>query len=110
MAQVGITTQWLLTGFKYDLGSIRDPQTLAYYYGHVKRFLNWAEAAGVPKEAYLIDRRHIQAFFYHLLQESEIVIGGNGACRKIERSERSLWPYYRSLRRFFGWAIKERLP
>ena len=83
MVQVGITTQWLLTGFKYDLGSIRDPQTVAYYYGHVKRFLNWAEAAGILKEAHLLDKHHIQAFFYHLLQELEIVIGGNGALRLV---------------------------
>jgi len=107
MVQTGVTTQWLLDGFRYDLGSTRDSQTVAYYWGHIRRFLNWAEAAGVPKEAHLIGKRHIQAFFYYLLQEAETVVGGNGARRKVERNERSLWPYYRSLRRFFGWAIKE---
>ena len=66
MVQAVVTTQWLLDGFKYDLGSTRNPQTLTYYCGHIQRFLNWAEVTGVPKEAHLIDKRHIQAFFYHL--------------------------------------------
>lgn len=107
MVQTAVTTEWLLEGFRYDLGSTRDPQTVAYYWGHIRRFLNWAEAAGVPKEAHLIDKRHIQAFFYYLLQEMEIIIGGNGARHKVKRTERSLWPYYRSFKRFFGWAMKE---
>jgi len=102
-----ITIQWLLDGFRYDLGSTRSPATLSYYCGHVQRFLSWADTAGIPKEAHLIDKRHIQAFFYHLLQETAIVVGAPGACRKIKRTERSLWPYYRSLRYFFGWAVKE---
>jgi integrase/recombinase XerD len=58
-------------------------------------------------EAHLIDKRHIQAFFYYLLQETETIVGGNGARRKVTRTEDSLWPYYRCLRRFFGWAVKE---
>ena len=105
MVQAIVTTQWLLDGFKYDFGSTRDPQTLIFYCGHVQRFLNWAEGASIPKDANLIDKRHIQAFFYHLLQETEVVVGGNGACRRVERTERSLWPYYQALRRFFGWAV-----
>lgn len=107
MVQTEVTTEWLLEGFKYELGSTRDPQTVTYYYGHVRRFLDWAATAGLPKEAHLINKRHIQAFFYSLLRETEIVVGGNGARRKVKRTERSLWPYYRSLRRFFGWAVKE---
>lgn len=107
MVQTGVTTEWLLEGFKYDLGSTRNPQTVSYYYCHLRRFLNWGETGVLPKEAHLIDKRHIQAFFYHLLQEPETVVGGNRAHRKVMRTERSLWPYYRSLRRFFGWAVKE---
>jgi integrase len=107
MVQAIVTTRWLLDGFKYDLGSTRNPQTLTYYCGHVQRFLNWGERARIPEEAHLIDKRHIQAFFYDLLRETEMVVGGNGACRRVERTERSLWPYYRSLKRFFGWAVKE---
>jgi len=81
MVQTGLTTEWLLEGFKYELGSIRNPQTLTYYYGHLRRFLNWADGVGVPKEAHFIEKRHIQAFFYHLLQETELVVGGNGKAR-----------------------------
>lgn len=107
MIQAGITTEWLLEGFRYDLGATCAPQTLAYYCGHLQRFLRWAKAAGVPEEAHLIDKRHIQAFSYHLFEETETVVGGNGSHRKIKRSQRSRWPYYRSLKRFFGWAMKE---
>jgi|GEM_PF-2049901 len=107
MVQTGLTTEWLLEGFKYELGSIRNPQTLTYYYRHLRRFLNWAKGSGIPQEVDLIDKRHIQAFFYHLLNDTELVVGGNGACRTVNRTSRSIWPYYRSLKRFFGWAEKE---
>ena len=107
MVQTGETTQWLLDGFRYELGSTLDSQTVNYYCGHVRRFLKWADAAGLPKEAHLISKRHILSFFYHLLQETEIVVGGNGAQRKVNRTEDSRWPYHRSLKRFFGWCVKE---
>ena len=65
------------------------------------------DAAGLPKEAYLISRRHILSFFNHLLQETEIPVGSNGLRRKVNRAKESLWPYYRSLKRFFGWCVDE---
>jgi site-specific recombinase XerD len=107
MVQTGVTAEWLLEGFKYELGATRNSKTVTYYCGHLYRFLRWASHAGVPKESHRIEKRHIEAFFYHLLQEIEAVIGGNGAQRKVTRTERSLWPYFRSLRRFFGWAVNE---
>ena len=107
MVQKGLTTKWLLEGFKYELGATRDLKTVIYYCGHLSRFLRWADSAGIPKEICRIEKRHIQAFFYHLLQETETVVGGNGAERKVTRTERSLWPYFRSLRTFFGWIVSE---
>jgi site-specific recombinase XerD len=107
MVQTKVSTEWLLEGFKYDLGATRNQKTVTYYCGHLNRFLTWARRVGIPKEASSIEKRHIEAFFYHLLQETEIVAGGNGAQRKVTRTERSLWPYFRSLRRFSGWAVSE---
>jgi len=107
MVQTGVTLEWLLEGFKYELSATRAPQTVIYYCCHLQRFCDWAATAGLPQEAHLVDKRYIQAFFHHLLHETETVAGGNGARRQVKRTERSLWPYYRSLRRFFGWAVKE---
>jgi len=107
MVQTRITTEWLLEGFKYELEATSRPKTVEYYCGHVQRFLRWAKGAGIPQEAHLIDKRHIQSFFHHLLQETETAVAGNGSRRGLQRTERTRWPYYRSLRRFFEWAIKE---
>jgi site-specific recombinase XerC len=46
-------------------------------------------------------------FLNHLLKETEIPIGNNGSRRIVHRTKDSLWPYYRSLKRFFGWCVQE---
>ena len=101
------TTEWLLEGFNYEIGSTLDPDTVYYYCGHVRWFLSWAKTSDLPKEAYLLTKRHILNFFNHLLQENEIPIGNNGSRRTVHRTKDSLWPYYRSLKRFFGWCVEE---
>lgn len=78
MVQKQVTTQWLLEGFKYEISSTLDSDTVDYYCGHVRRFLNWGDAADLPKEAYLINKRHILSFFNHLLEETEFSVGNNG--------------------------------
>jgi len=83
-------TEWLLEGFRYELGSPLDSDTVDYYYGHVRRFLNWGNAAGLPKEAHLITKRHILGFFHHLLQKIEITVGSNSSRRKVNRTKDSL--------------------
>jgi len=74
MVQTKVTIEWLLEGFKYELGASRNPQTVTYYCGHLRRFVDWAATTELPKEASLINKRHIQAFFYHLLKETETVV------------------------------------
>lgn len=105
--QTGTSLEWLLEGFRYDLEATTKPKTVEFYCGHVQRFLRWAQAAGIPSETRLIEKRHIQSFFHHLLQSTETAVGGNGSRRLLQRTERTRWPYYRSLRRFLGWAVKE---
>jgi len=107
MVQKQVTTQWLLEGFKYEISSTLDSDTVDYYCGHVRRFLSWGDTLGLPKEAHLTGKRHILSFFNHLIEETEISIGDNGLLRKVQRTKESLWHYYRSLKRFFNWCVDE---
>ena len=101
MVQAQISLEWLLEGFKYDLESTARPKTVKYYCGEISRFLQWANAAGVPSDIRLLTKRHIQAFFHYLTAHR-----GNGSVNE-PAVERLRWPYYRALRRFFEWAVKE---
>lgn len=103
MLQTGTTTEWLLEGFKYDLGSTCRPATVEYYCGEVRRFLLWAIAAGVPSDIRLITKHHIQRFFHFLNTKCET----GGSKYNGQDVERLRWPYYRALRRFFSWVVKE---
>jgi hypothetical protein len=47
MVHAGISTEWLLKGFKYDLETTVRPKTVEYYTGEIRRFLRWAESAGL---------------------------------------------------------------
>jgi len=66
MVQEGISTEWLLKGFKYELESTARPRTVEYYCGEIQRFLRWANAVGVPSDIRLITKYHIQVFFHYL--------------------------------------------
>lgn len=103
MAQTQTSLRWLLQGFKYELESTARPRTVEYYCGEVRRFLRWAEAAGVSSNIRLITKHHLQAFFHHLATTHK----GNGLVNEPAAIERLRWPYYRALRRFFGWTVKE---
>ena len=103
MVQVSTNTDWLLQGFRYELESTLRPQTVEYYCGEICRFLRWAKTAGVPPDIRLITKHDIQAFFHHLV----ITRGGNSQKSEPGQIERVRWPYYRALRRFFAWAVRE---
>lgn len=75
--QKQVTTQWLFQGIKYEISSTLDSDTVDYYCGHVSRFFNWGDAAGLSKEAHIISKRDILSFFNHLLEETEISIGND---------------------------------
>ncbi|PIU55018.1 MAG: hypothetical protein COS88_05815, partial [Chloroflexi bacterium CG07_land_8_20_14_0_80_51_10] len=103
MVQEGINTEWLLEGFKYELESTARSRTVEYYCGGVRRFLRWANSAGIPSDIRLITKYHIQAFLHHLAATR----CHDNSKNQSDRVERLRWPYYRALRRFFGWAVKE---
>ncbi len=71
MSQTGITIEWLLEGFKYELAATCRPATVEYYCGEVRRFLQWANATGVPSDIRLITKYHIQGFFHFLSTKCE---------------------------------------
>jgi len=102
MVQVGISTQWLLEGFKYELETTVRPKTVEYYTGEIRRFLRWAESAGVPSDIRLITRHHIQAFFHHLITTQS----DSSLRNDLGSIERLRWPYYRAVRRFFGYFVR----
>lgn len=99
MVQTGVITEWLLHGFSYELQATTKPQTANYYCGEVSRFLRWARTSGVPQDIRLITKHDVYAFFHYL------AIGSAGS--EPNSVERRRWPYYRALRRFFDWAVKE---
>lgn len=103
MVQTYISAEWLLEGFKYELESTAKPKTVEYYCGEVGRFLSWARTANIPSDIRLVTKHHIQAFLHHLVTTHR----GNGQANEPTAIERLRWPYYRALRRFFGWVVKE---
>lgn len=107
MTLLRINVEWLLEGFRYELEVKLRPKTVEYYCGFISRFLRWARSVGIADDICLIDKRHLLSFFHYLLQETDTAIGGNGSRRQVYRSEKTLWPYYVSLKRFFSWMVKE---
>lgn len=100
-----LTWEWLLEGFKFDLEIQVKPKTVEYYYSHARLFARWAQNCGC--EPRRLTKRDIQLFFHQLVHGQDIIVVGNNAQREIKRSQQSRWPYYRSLKRFFGWATNE---
>lgn len=102
-----VSWEWLLEGFKYELEAVVKPKTVDYYYSHARVFTRWAQHRGQLANPHLTTKRHIQDFFHYLLYDWHTITVGNGANRQIHHTDRTRWHYYRSLRRFFSWAVKE---
>lgn len=98
---------WLLEGFRFELETVVKPKTVEYYVGHVRVFVNWAQHHGQILDPQLLTKRDIQRFFHFLTDNTAVVTKGNGARREINRTYRTRWHYYQSLRRFFSWARGE---
>jgi len=106
MVQSNQNWGWLLEGFRFELEARTKRKTVEYYCGHVKRFLHWVAVAGID-DIHSINKRHIQLFFHHLLEDTQVAVGGHGSERRLRRSDKTRWPYYRSLKQFFSWAMGE---
>ena len=65
--------------------------------------MRWMDRAGIPSDVHLITKHHIQMFFHDLAVSQN----SNGLKKGPEHYERLRWPYYRALRRFFAWVMKE---
>jgi site-specific recombinase XerD len=94
--------EWLLEGFRYDLELTVRPKTVDYYYGGTQRFIKWIQDTLHINEIDQILKKHIQSYFHFLANNNRT--GLKNDPREIERYR---WPYYRALRRFFGWAVTE---
>jgi len=102
-----VSWEWLLEGFKYELEAAVKLKTVDYYYSHARVFTRWAQHRGQLANPHLTTKRHIQDFFHYLLYDWHTITVGNGTNRQIHHTDRTRWHYYRSLRRFFSWAVKE---
>lgn len=96
-----------MEGFKYELETEARPKTVEYYIDHARIFIRWAQDGGQISDPRLLTKRDIQTFFHYLTDNHVVVIKGNGARREINRTERTRWPYYRSLKRFLNWVKQE---
>ena len=92
------TWQWALDGFKFDLETEVKPKTVDYYCGCVKIFAKWTSETKGIESLTLVSKRDIQVFMHDLSNKM------NPSKTTIERYR---WPYYRSLKRFYKWAVDE---
>ena len=102
-----ITWKWLLEGFRFDLETQIRPKTVEYYLGHAQYFARWAENGVQLADPRLVTKRDIQSFFHYLSQSQDFITLGNGTRRQVHRTDHCPWHYYRSLKRFFAWAVHE---
>ena len=65
--QTGISTERLQEGFSYELEVTARCQTVEYYCGELRCFLQWVDKAGITSDIRLITKHHIQIFFHSLL-------------------------------------------
>jgi site-specific recombinase XerD len=103
------TWKYVLEGFRFDLEAGLKPATLDYYCTHCRIFSLWVEDACKATGPHLVTKHIVQAFFHHLAQRTGTNTSGAKLLSPSCSVERARWPYYRSLKRFFSWAVSEGL-
>lgn len=99
----------LVQGFVFTLTTEgKAPTTVSYYQGNLRRFLWYAKEHGWADDPRSIDAWNIREFLaYAGTARNRWGTMGNGSenCRSPSRT--GGWRYYRTLRRFFNWAVSE---
>lgn len=87
----------------------QSPKTAAYYEGILKRFLWYINQNKLPGDARLLNEWHIREFLsYVSSQTNRWGMSGNGSeSSKNKASYTTIHHYYRVLKTFFTWCIKE---
>lgn len=99
----------LVQGFIFSLQvDGRERSTVDYYQGNLRRFLWYASNHNWPHDPQAIDSSKLREFLaYAGNAENRWGTSGNGSENCREPSKTGGWRYYRSLRRFFNWAVSE---
>ncbi|MBU2008777.1 MAG: phage integrase N-terminal SAM-like domain-containing protein [Chloroflexi bacterium] len=89
----------------------KSPRTVDFYEGNLRRFLWYCQKEGYPQDVQDITPEHLADFFLYVGgAEKRWGIGGNGSERcRPKASRTTLRHYYRSLKVFFAWLIRERM-
>jgi site-specific recombinase XerD len=107
---IGTSLVSLVKGFILSQRSdCRSPDTIAFYDGCLKRFLWWVEQNKVSDDARLLTEWQVREFLAYVSGETHRWgKEGNGAnSSKPRATYNTVHHYYRVLRAFFNWCIKE---
>ena len=99
----------LVQGFIFSLAADgKALTTVNYYQGNLRRFLWYAKEHGWPDDPRTIDAWKIREFLvYAGTARNRWGTTGNGSENCREPSRTGGWRYYRTLKRFFNWAVQE---
>jgi site-specific recombinase XerD len=99
----------LVEGFIFTLKAEgKTPATVRYYQGNLRRFQWYVKQQAWPDDAKALDRWKLRQFLdYAGSATNRWGTTGNGSesCRKPPTTNG--WRYYRTLKRFFNWAVDE---
>jgi len=103
-----IGLQTLIDGFLFSLRAEgKAPRTHEYYSKLLRHFIQYAKDKGWTEDIHALDNQQIREFLSWTSTRIYEHIAGNGTriCRRGKPT--TAWPYFRSLRRLFNWAIAE---
>jgi len=103
-----ISLQDLVEGFLFSLQAEgRAPRTIGYYRDLLRPLLGYARDRGWSDNLDSLDTHRAREFLSWVGSRTCQHSAGNDARRVREAKPSTAWPYYRSLRRLFNWAVEE---
>ena len=102
---VGI--QQLITMFLFSVRAEgRSPRTHEYYEKLLKHFTKYAHQRHWPDDA-PIDAPKVREFLAWISTRIYDYTPAKGDSRTVKGSPKTVWPYFKTLRRFFNWAVDQ---
>lgn len=103
-----IDTKDLVEGFLFSLQADgKAVRTYEYYANNLQHFLNYVNDHNWPDKIHQIESQHIREFLAYVASRTYTHGAGNGTQITRHSKPSSAWPYFRTLRRLFNWAIEE---
>lgn len=98
----------LVDGFLFSLEAEgKAPRTHEYYSKPLRHFLHYARDRGQSDDTRSLDARRVRDFLYWTASRTYEHSAGNGTRLVRQCKPTSAWPYFRTLRRLFNWAVEE---